>query len=143
MRRKLLIAVLVLMLAGANCDAASICAAYCTSSASAHHHMESQPGPIITSHHIHAHHQGAKCAECPPESGNSVNEKTDCSSLVQIQALKEGYFSLDAPGGVPQLDVSDKPAHTLGSAPDGWSVPFFGAARRIRKSTSTSVPLRI
>jgi len=143
MRSKLLIVVLVLMLAGANCDAASICAAYCTSSASAHHHMESQLGPVITSHHIHAHHQHAKCAECPPESGNSLNEKTDCSSLVQILALNEGYFSLDASGGVPQLDVADTPAYTLGLAPDGWSVPFFGAACRIRRSTSAALPLRI
>jgi hypothetical protein len=143
MRPKLLIAVLVLMLAGANCDAASICAAYCTSPASAHHPMESQPGPTIISHHIHAHHQGAKCAECPPESDNSLNEKTDCSSLVQIHALKEGYFSLDAPGGVPQLDVGDTPAYTLGLAPDGGSVLVFGSAWRIRSSTSASVPLRI
>lgn len=143
MRLRLLIAVLVVMLAGANCDAASICAAYCTSPASAHHPMESQPGPTIISHHIHAHHQGAKCAECPPESGNSLSQNADCSSSVQIQALKEAYFSLDAPSGVPQLNVADTPAYILELARDGGSVLVSDAAPRIRTSTSASVALRI
>src|ERR1700686_596408 len=141
MRPKLFIAVLVLMLAGTNCDAASLCAAYCMSSVSAHDDMESQPGSTSLTHPIHAQHEGAECADCPPESRNSLNQKADCSSLDQIQALKEGYFSLDTPSGVPQLYVADTPAYTLGLARDGGNVLAFAAARRIRSSISASVPL--
>src|ERR1700724_3314138 len=139
MRPRPLIAVLVLMLAGTNCDAASICAAYCMSSVSAHDDMESQPGSTSLSHPIHPQHQRAECGDCPPESRNSLNQKADCSSLDQVQALKEGYFSLDAPSGVPQLYVAD----TLGLARDGGNVLAFVAARRIRSSISASVPLPI
>src|SRR6267143_6813251 len=79
MRLKLVIAILVLALAGANSGVASICAAYCMSAASVgsvavhHHQMESQPAPTSISHHIHAHHKGAECAECPPTSVVSSN----------------------------------------------------------------------
>src|SRR5712664_4029653 len=105
---KLLIAVLVLTLSGANSDLASMCGAYCMSSASVHHYTESKPGPITISHHMHAHHKGAECAECPPKSGISLNQKSDCASLVQIEALKEGSFSLGTPSGVAQ-DLAETP----------------------------------
>jgi hypothetical protein len=149
MRPKVLIAVLVLALWGANSGLASMCATYCLSSSSVgsaavhHHKMESQPGPASVSHHMHAHHTGAECSECPPKSGNNLNQKADCSSLVQVQALKEGSFSLDAPSGVAQLDAADTPAYTLGSACDGEPSLVFDASRRIRSSSSASVPLRI
>src|ERR1700738_4508279 len=74
---KLLIAILVLALSGANSDLASMCAAYCMSSASLHHHMESQQGSTSASHHFHSYHNAANCAECPPDSANSLNEKDD------------------------------------------------------------------
>jgi hypothetical protein len=113
-------------------------------SAAVHHHqMESQPAPTSISHHIHAHHKDAECAECPPKSGNSLNQKADCTSLVQIEALKEGSFSLDAPSGVAQFDAADAPAYILGSACDGERSLVFDASRRIRSSSSASVPLRI
>src|SRR5712691_10097575 len=92
MRLKLPIAVLVLALSGANSSLASMCAAYCTASAggaSTHHQMESEPNPATISHHINTHHHGADCAECPPKSGNSLKQKSDCAALVQVQALKE------------------------------------------------------
>src|SRR5207245_8510476 len=104
--------IVVLALSGANSGAASMCAAYCMSSASvggaAVHHpqMESQPNPASISHHIHARHHGADCAECPPKSGNSLNQKSDCASLVQVQALKEGPFPRDALSGVTQFDLT-------------------------------------
>jgi len=149
MRLKLVIAILVLALSGANSGAAAICAAYCMSSAAAgsaavhHHYMESQPAPTTVSHHIHAHHKGAECAECPPKSGNSLSQKADCASLVQIHALKEGSFSLDAPSGVAQFEVADTPAYTLGLTRDGEPSLVFDASRTIRSSSSPSVPLRI
>ncbi len=149
MRPKLVIAILVLALAGANSCIASMCDAYCMSSSSAgsatvhHHQMESQPGLTGISHHIHAHHKGAQCVECPLESGNSLNQKADCSSLVQIQALKEGSFSLDAPSGVAHFDVADAPADALALAGgDERSIPF-DASHTIRNSNPASVPLRI
>ena len=149
MRPKLVIAILVLALSGANSAAASVCAAYCMSSAVAgsaavhHHQMESQPGPASIIHHIHAHHRGADCTECLPKSGNSLNRQADCTSLVQIEALKEGSFCLDAPSGVDQFDVADTPAYTLGLASDGERSLVFDASRTIRSSSSAFVPLHI
>jgi hypothetical protein len=151
MRPKLVIAILVLALSGANSGAASICAVYCMSSAAAgsaaghHHQMESQPAPASISHHVHAHHQGAECAECPSKSKsrNSLNQKADCASMVQVQALKEGSFSLDAPSGAAQFDIARTPAYTLGLASDGKRSLVFDASRTIRSSSSASVPLRI
>jgi hypothetical protein len=149
MRPKLVIAILVLALSGANSGAASICAVYCMSSAAAgsaafhHHQMESQPAPTSISHRIDADHKGAECAECPPKSENSLNQKADCASLVQIEALKEGSFALDAPSGVAQSDVADTPAHTLGLACQGERSLVFDVSRAIRSSSSASVPLRI
>ena len=149
MRPKLAIAILVLALSGANSGAASICAAYCMSSAAGgsaavhHHQMDSQPSPTSISHHIHAHHTGAECAECGPKSGNSLSPKADCASLDQIQALKEGSFSLDAPSGAAQFEVADTPDYTLGLTHDGERSLVFDASRTIRSSNPASVPLRI
>jgi hypothetical protein len=149
MRPKLVIAVLVLALSGANSAAASMCAAYCMSSSSVgsaavhHHQMESPPNPASISRHIHTRHHGADCAECPPKSGNSVNQKSDCASLVQVQALQEGSFSLDAPSGVAQFDVANTPADALTLAGGGERSIPFDASRKIRNSNPASVPLRI
>src|SRR6267378_3819196 len=132
MRRKLLIAVLVLTLSGANAGVASICAAYCMSSGSVgsaavhHRQMYSQPSPTRISHHNHARHHGA-----------------DCSSLVQIQALKEGSFSFDAPGGVAHVAVADTPAEALGLAGSGERSLLFDASQTIRSFNTPPVPLRI
>jgi len=149
MRSKLLIAILVLALAGVNSGAATLCAAYCMSAATvgsavAHHHqMESQPGPTSIGHHIHGLHHSANCAECANNSRNSLHQKADCASWVQIQALKEGTFSLDAPSGVPQFDAADTPAYAIAIAHDGEHSLVLGASRTIRSSSSASVPLRI
>lgn len=140
---KLLIAVLVLTLSGANSDLASMCAAYCMSSAPVHHHMESQPGPTSVSHHFHSHHHAANCAECPPESANSLNQKSDCASLVQIEALKKGSFSLDAPGKVAQFHVAGTFAEGLSLASNRERPFVFAASHAIRSSNSASAPLRI
>ncbi len=149
MRPKLVIAVLVLALSGANSALASMCAAYCLSSSSVgsaavhHHQMESQPGPASISQHMHAHHKGAECAECPPKSGNNLSQKADCATLVQIQALKEGSFSLDAPKGVAQFDVADTSADALALAGVSERSMPFDASHAIRNSNPPLVPLRI
>jgi hypothetical protein len=140
---KLLIAVLVLRLSGANFELASMCAAYCMSSASVHHHMESQAGPITISHHIHARHKGAECAECPPISANSLNQKADCTSLVQMEALRETSFSFDAPSGAAHVDAPDIVGDTLALAGDGEPSLLFGTSRKIRSSCTAAVLLRI
>jgi hypothetical protein len=149
MRSKLLIAILVLALSGANSGAATLCAVYCMSPATvgsvvAHHHqMESQPGPTGISHHSHGLHHSADCAECAHNSQNSLNQKADCASWVQIQALKEGTFSLDAPSGVPQFDAADTPAYAIALTYDGEHSSVLDTSRTIRSSISASVPLRI
>jgi hypothetical protein len=151
MGSKLVIAILVLALAlaGANSGVASICAAYCMSASSVgsvavhHHRMESQPAPTSISHPIHAHHQGAECAECPPKSGNGLDRKANCASLVQVQVLREGSFSLDAPREVAQFDVADTPAYTLGLLCDGERFLPVNAPNQIRSFNPVSAPLRI
>ena len=149
MRPKLVIAILVLALSGANSSAASLCAAYCMSSASVgvaalhHHQMESQRSPTSMNHHTHARHHGAPCAECPPELGDSLNQKAGCASLAQIQALKQASFSLDAPSGVAHFDVSDTPADAPALVDDGPRSLLFDTPRTIGSSSSASVPLRI
>lgn len=149
MHTRLLISVLVLALSGANSGAASICGAYCMSSASVgstavhHHQTESQPNSASISHHIHTRHHGPDCAECPPTSENSLNQKTDCASLGQVQALKEGSFSLDAPRGVAQFDVADTPADALALSGGGERFIPFDASHIIRNSNPASVSLRI
>jgi hypothetical protein len=148
MRLKLLIAVLVLALSGTNSGLSSMCAAYCLSSSSVesaavqYHQMKSQPGPASISHHMHAH-MGAECAECPPKSGNKLNQKSDCASFVQFQALKEGSFSLDAPSEAAQFDAGETPADSLVLAGAGERFVPFDASHTIRNSIPASVPLRI
>ena len=149
MRLKLLIAVLVLTLSGANAGVASMCAAYCMSSESVgsaavhHHQMDSHPSPTSISQHNHAGHHGANCAECPPTSGNRLSSKADCASLVQIQALKEGSFSFDAPSGVAHVAVADAPADALGLTGSGERSLLFDASQTIRRLNTPPVPLRI
>ena len=149
MRLKPLIVVLVLTLSGANAGAASMCAAYCMSSGSVgsaavhHRQMELQPSPTGISHHNHSRHHGANCAECPPTSGNSLSSKADCASLVQIQALKEGSFSFDAPSGAAHVAVADTPADTLGLTGSGERSLLFDASQTIRRLNTPPVPLRI
>lgn len=148
MRFKLLIAVLALTLSGANAGVASMCAAYCMSSESVgsvvhHHQTNSHPSPTSISHHNHTVHLGGDCAECPPTSGNSLIAKADCSSLVQIQALKEGSFSFDAPGGAAHVAVADTPADVLGLAGSGERSLLFDASQTIRSFNTPPVPLRI
>jgi hypothetical protein len=149
MRPKLLIATLVLALSGANSGAASMCAAYCmasapTGSVTVHHHqMESQPSPTSMSHHIHTRHHGTACVECPPKSQNSVNQKSDCASLVQVQALKEVFFSFEASSRSAHIDVPNTPADPLTLAGGGERSIPFDASHTVRNSNPASIPLRI
>ena len=149
MRPRLIIAVLVLALSGANSDLASMCAAYCMSSSSAgsgavhHHQMDSKPGPTSVSRHIHAHHNGAECAECSPTSGNNVKQKADCASLVQMQALKEVFFNLAAPSGPIQFDATQTPVRAAGLTWGAERSLVFDASRTTRSFPSPLLPLRI
>ena len=149
MRPKRLIAVLVLALSGANSGLASMCAAYCLSSSSVgsaavhHHKMDSQPSPTSISHHLHAHHKGVECPECPPKSGNNLNQKADCASCVQFPALKEASFSFGAPRGVAHVHVVGMPARAFTLASDGERFLPVSAPNKIRSFNPVSAPLRI
>jgi len=143
MRPKLLIAVLVLTLSETNCDLASMCAAYCMSPASVHHHVGSRPSTVAISHQMHADHHGAECAECPPKSANSLNEKPDCASFAEIQALKEASLSLDAASVVARVQVVEMLARALASASDGERFSPLNAPNKIRSFDPVSAPLRI
>jgi hypothetical protein len=147
MRPKLLIAILVLALSGANSGAASICAAYCMSSAPAgsvavhHHQMETQPSPTSMSNHIHTRHYGAACAECPPTSENILNQKSDCTNLGQVQALKE--VSFEPSSGAAHIDVPSTPIDALALARGGERSIPVDASHAIRNPHAASVRLRI
>lgn len=151
MRTRLQASMLVLLLSGANSGAPAICAAYCMSSASAvggrvHHHQtgsNSQPSPKTISRYTHSHHRGAPCAECPSASEYALNEKGDCASLVQIQALKESAFSLDVPNRVVQIDFVDAPNADLSVACDREPCLVFDTSQIVRSSDPPSLPLRI
>jgi hypothetical protein len=149
MRSRLLVSLLVLLLSGANAAATSVCAAYCASSAPAetavahHHHMESQASPMRISHHIHTSHQGLRCAECPPTPGDSLSQRSDCTSLIEIRAIKEGSFSLDVPTGVARIGALTLPLNELVLACDGERSLLRNASCAITNPSPASPPLRI
>ena len=148
MGTKLLISVLVLLLSGADSGVVLMCAASCmlsvpvTGTGVHHHEMEAQLTATYASQH--AHHHGAPCGECPPSKpGNSVNQKSGCNSLSEIQALKESDFSLDAPTGVARA-LFDRPcANSLALDSNCQQSFFFGDSATSRSSGPPLLPLRI
>jgi hypothetical protein len=148
MGTKLLMSVLALLLSAADSGAALICAASCMSSppvagAVVHHHeMYSQPSATHASQYTH--HHGAPCAECPPRdrNGNSLNQSSDCNSLSEIHALKEGSFSVDAPNGVAPV-LATRAADGLAAGTDGPQSFLFGDSPTTRSFGPTLLPLRI
>lgn len=146
MRTRLLASVLMLLLSGADSGAAMICAASCMSSAPVpgpavhHNEMESRPTATHASQHTHSH--GAACTKCPPK-GNSLSQKHDCKSQSEIQALTEGFFSLNGPTGVAQV-LASRPSEDLALASDRDQSFFVGGSATARSSgPPPSVPLRI
>ena len=148
MGTRLLISVLVLLLSGADSGVVLMCAASCMSSVPVtgtvvhHHEMEAQLTATYASQH--AHHHGAPCGGCPPSKpGNGVNQKSDCNSLSEIQALKESDFSLDAPTAVARA-LFDKPsANSLALDSNCQQSFFFGDSATSRSSGPPLLPLRI
>jgi hypothetical protein len=142
MGTKLLISVLMLLLSGADSGAVLSCAASCMSSAPvaaavAHHEMPTAAHPSQ-----HAHHHRAPCGECPPKAGNSLQQKSDCNSLSEIQALKESALFLDARTGVASA-LFDRPcADSLALGSDCRQSFRFGDSAT-RRSSPPVLPLRI
>ena len=142
MGTKLLISVLALLLSGADSGAVLSCAVSCMSSAPVaaavvHHEM-----PTAAHASQHAHHHGAPCGECPPKSGNSLNQKSDCDSLSEIQALKESAFSLDARTGVARALFDRPSANSLALGSDCQQSFLFRDSATSRSSPPL-LPLRI
>jgi hypothetical protein len=144
MRPRLLISLLVLALSSGNADNAFVCAAYCMFSASvesaaSHHHEMKSDATIGGSH---AHYRGAPCAECPAQAASSPDQTPDCTSLVEIQAINERSFALNATNSV-HATADDAPA--VGAVPAFESKrSLFGAASPpIRNSSSAVLLLRI
>jgi hypothetical protein len=146
MRVRLVVSVLVLLLSGADSGAALFCASSCTSSthmkgtASRHREMESQPNATHASQS--APHHGTPCADCPPATGNNLNQRSDCNSLFKIQALTESSLSLNAPTGVARA-LANRPADGFALGSDGQQYFLFGAFSTTRDSAPPSLPLRI
>jgi hypothetical protein len=146
MRQMLLAAILALALSCINSSVNSMCAAYCMASAGstpAHHQMESVPNPSTITPRIHIHHHTANCTDCPRDRRSSLNQKADCTGLVQIQALREGSFSLGVPSGVAYVHVVDMPGRAPGLAPGGERFSSIDGPNRIGPSNTVSAPLRI
>lgn len=147
MATKLLISVLVLLLSGADPGAVLMCAASCISSAPVagtvvhRHEMESQPTATHTSQR--AHHHGARCVECPAKAGNSLQQKSDCDSRSEIQALKESAFSLDAPIRAADVRFKRTPANSFDLGSDCQQSLLFGDSLAGRSSGPPLLPLRI
>jgi hypothetical protein len=150
MGTKLLMSVLALLLSTADSGAALICAASCMSSPSVAdapvHHHETDSQPSATHASTYSHHHGAPCAECPPgdrnRNGNSLNQSSDCNSLSEIHALKEGSFSVDAPTGVAPV-LATRAADGVASGSDGQQSFLFGDSPTIRSFSPMLLPLRI
>ena len=149
MRPRLLIASLVLALSGSNSGATAMCAAFCMSSAlegsalAHHHNMGSQQRPTTAAHHFQPQYRQANCSECPPGSGSNLKDKTDCSRLLQIQALKEGSVSLNTPGGVAQVHALDTPTQALAAAGNDDRFLPLKARYKLTSFSPVSAPLRI
>jgi len=147
MGNKLLISVLALLLSGADCGAALLCAASCMWSAPVadivvhHHEMESQPTATHASQH--ADHRGAQCVECPVKAGNSLNQKSDCDSQSEIRALKESGFSLDAPIGAYHVLFKRPAADSLALGSDRRQYFPFGDSPAGKRPGEPLLPLRI
>ena len=141
---KSLISILVLLLSGADSGAAWVCSASCMSSAPVvggvadHHQIDSQPSATQVSQR--GHHHGAPCAECPPQAGNRLNQKADCSRMAEIQALREGSFSFDAPTGPAQF-MTNRPADRLPLGFAGQRFFLFGDFPSSRSSGPPPLPL--
>jgi hypothetical protein len=146
MGTKLLISVLVLLLSGADSGVVLMCAASCMLSVPVagtvvhHHEMEAQLTATYASQH--AHHHGAPCGECS-KPGNSANQKSNCNSLSEIQALKESDFSLDAPTGVARALFDRPSANSLALDSNCQQSFFFGDSATSRSSGPPLLPLRI
>ena len=148
MGTKLLMSVLALLLSAADSGAALICAASCMSSppvagALVHHH-ETGSQPNATHASQYTHHHGAPCAECPPRdrNGNSLNQSSDCNSLSEIHALKEGSSPVDAPNGVAPV-LATRAADGLASGSDGQRSFLLRDFPTTRSLGPTLLPLRI
>jgi hypothetical protein len=146
MGTKLLISVLVLLLSGADFGVVRMCAASCMLSVPVagtvvhHHEMEAQLTATYASQH--AHHHGAPCGECPPSKpGNSLNRKSNCDSLSEIQALQD--FSLDAPSRVARALLDRPSANGLALDSNCQQSFLFGDSATSRSSGPPLLPLRI
>jgi hypothetical protein len=142
MGTKLLISVLVLLLSGADSGALLSCAASCMSSSPVAAAVVNYEMPTAAHASQHAHHHRAPCAECPRKGGNSLNQKSDCDSLSEIQALKESAFFLDARTGVACALLDRPSADSLALGSDCQQSFLFGDSATSRSSPPL-LPLRI
>ena len=142
MGTKLLIPVLVLLLSGADSGAALSCAASCMLSAPVAAAVVHSERPTAAYASQHAHHHGAPCRECPPQAGNSLNQKSDCNSLSEIQARKESGFFLDGRTGVACAPFDRPSADSLASGSDCQQSFLFKDSATSRSSPPL-LPLRI
>jgi hypothetical protein len=145
---RLLAALLVLTLFGASSGPMVICAANCMRSAEGsvavhHHQMKPESGRTGMSDQVRDGHHDSACAECPPKSGKSLDQKFDCARLTQIEALSNRNFSLDEPSGIAHFGLTETPAYLVGLAPDGERFSVFRASRKFKNLNFASVPLRI
>jgi hypothetical protein len=142
MSTKLLISVLVLLLSGADSGAVLSCTVSCMSSALVAAAVVHYEMPTAAHASQHAHHHGARCGECPPKAGNSLNQKSDCNSLSEIQALKESAFFLGARTGVARA-LFDRPSSESLALGSDCQQPFPFGDSATSRSSPPLLPLRI
>jgi len=97
-----------------------------------HHHQMDRSQPPQASAIISMLIKGCRVRGVSATSGNTFNQKADCASWVQFQALKEGSFSLDAPSGVAEFEVAGHPCLHPRINCDGE--PLFGSLTLLAQS---------
>src|SRR5258708_30208185 len=108
MRFRAAFAILALASLATNFCPASLCAFHClasTGNGPAHHHgmnrmareMSAQRDLESVGHKATNRHEDSNCEECATKLADTFRPAAECSSLVQMDALKESSFSLDPP----------------------------------------------
>jgi hypothetical protein len=153
MRFRAAFAILALASLATNFCPASLCAFHClasTGNGPAHHQHQmtrmareviSQRGLESVSYTTTNRHQDSNCTECVTKSEDTFRPAAECSSLVQMDALKESSFSLDPPAAVAHFALAQLGAH--GSASLRAGEPISAVSQMVRSFIIAPISLRI
>jgi hypothetical protein len=155
MRFRAAFAILALASLATNFCPASLCAFHClasTGNGPAHHHhqmnriareMISPRGRESVSHPATNRNQDSNCAECAAKLEDTFRPAAECSSLLQIDALKESSFSLDPPDGAAHFALAQLRAYGAASLRHGEPISFLAVSPMAGSFITAPISLRI